>query len=85
MNAIDTISQVMSQYGDEWENIGYTPYAVAQIINDTFVELGSDKSIRPQMMYNYARNGLINGVKGSKLYTAEEVGAFVIRYVSKHI
>lgn len=62
----------------------YTSYGISAVLNKILVANGSDK-IRPQMMYNYARNGLI--VKGEKIFgaslrdfTAIEVTEFLIRY-----
>jgi hypothetical protein len=87
MNIIETISNAAEVLeGDEWQSITWTPYGIAKLINQTFQDLGSDKQIPPQMMYQYAAKGMIvKGEKGRKTFTAEEVGAFVIRYVSKHI
>lgn len=62
----------------------YTSYGISTVLNQILVANGSDK-IRPQMMYNYARNGLI--VKGEKIFgaslrdfTTNEVMEFLIRY-----
>jgi hypothetical protein len=66
---------------------GFTAYMVATIVN---VELGNRglEEIRPQMMYNYDRNGLINGTKGQNGqerngkfgYTTPEVIAFANKF-----
>lgn len=86
MNAIDTIAKAMETlYGEDWENLAYSPYAIAAIINQTFQDLGSDKQIAPQMMYNYARAGMINKIKGQRQYTAEDTAAFVIRFVNRNM
>jgi hypothetical protein len=85
-SVIDTIARSMAAVaGEEWENVAYSPYSIATIINAVFVEMGSDKQVKPQMMYNYARNGLINTIKGQKQYTAEDAAAFIIRYVNRNI
>jgi hypothetical protein len=62
----------------------YSAYAVHTVLNEILVANGAEK-IRPQMMYNYARNGLI--VSGEKVFgatlrtfTAVEVMEFLIRY-----
>lgn len=63
---------------------GYSPYAIAQILNATLVKAGYvGKPILPQMMYNYAKSGRINGVKGVKRYTEDEVMNFVAKEVAK--
>lgn len=62
----------------------YSAYAVHTVLNLIMVANGAEK-IRPQMMYNYARNGLI--VTGEKIFgaslrtfTQSEVCDFLIRY-----
>jgi len=62
----------------------YSAYAVHTVLNVILVANGLEK-VRPQMMYNYARNGLI--VSGEKIFgatlrtfTAVEVMEFLIRY-----
>lgn len=62
----------------------YSAYAVSKVLNQIMVANGRDE-IRPQMMYNYARNGLL--VQGVKIFgaslreiTSEEVMEFIIRY-----
>jgi len=62
-----------------------TPYAIWRTIKLTFESLGVSKSIPSQMMYNYARNGLINGTKGQKRYSRAEVEEFAIKYVKKYV
>jgi hypothetical protein len=62
----------------------YTAYQIHTVLNEVLVKAGLEK-IRPQMMYNYARNGLI--VSGEKIFgatlrtfTPAEVLEFVLRY-----
>ena len=62
----------------------YSAYGVAKVVNQLLVAAGRDE-IRPQMMYNYARNGLL--VQGEKIFgaslreiTSQEVMEFIIRY-----
>lgn len=62
----------------------YSAYAVHTVLNEILVANGLEK-VRPQMMYNYARNGLI--VPGEKIFgttlrtfTQSEVCEFLIRY-----
>jgi hypothetical protein len=66
----------------------YSAYGIATVINQILVANGSEK-IRPQMMYNYGRNGLI--VSGEKIFgttlrpfTQSEVVEFVIRYCHRN-
>jgi hypothetical protein len=66
----------------------YTGYGIHTVLNAVLVQGGAEK-IRPQMMYNYLRNGLI--VRGEKIFgtslrevTADEVREFVIRYATRN-
>lgn len=66
---------------------GFTPYMVARIVNEALKENGLEQII-PQMMYNYDRNGLINGTKAQNQqrgYTTEEVIKFVEKFVAMRI
>lgn len=65
----------------------YTPYGIWKVLNEILKANGRDE-IRPQMMYNYARNGMI--VKGAKIFgtdlrpiTRTEVIEFILRYCTK--
>lgn len=65
----------------------YTPYGIWKVLNE-ILKANGQAEIRPQMMYNYARNGMI--VKGSKIFgtdlrpiTRDEVVAFIERYCTK--
>lgn len=63
-----------------------TPYGIHSVINNTFKILNIDIEIRPQMMYNYDRNGMIvKGKKGVKEYSHDEVKAYAIKFVNKRI
>jgi hypothetical protein len=63
-----------------------TAYKIASIINGTFKVLDFDKQIPPQMMYNYNKNGLINGIKDMKQKHGKvTVIQFVTKYVNKQI
>lgn len=61
-----------------------TSYKIHNIINGTFKVLGVEKEIKPQMMYNYSKNGMISGIKLQKQYNKDEVTKFVTKYVTKH-
>lgn len=62
----------------------YTAYGISTVLNKILTANGRE-AIRPQMMYGYARNGLI--VAGEKVtgktlrtFTNGEVAQFLIRY-----
>ena len=66
----------------------YTMYGVAKVLNRVLVANGMEAK-RPQMMYNYARNGLL--VRGEKIFgeslrdlNKSEVAEFVIRYALRN-
>lgn len=66
----------------------YTSYKVAGVLNE-ILKANGKKEIRSQMMYNYARNGML--VKGVKIFgetlreiTKTEVAEFLTRYMNKH-
>jgi hypothetical protein len=66
----------------------YTAYGVHTLLNRILASAGREP-IRPQMMYNYLRNGLL--VKGIKIHgatlrtvTNQEVVTFLVRYTSKN-
>ena len=68
---------------------GYTPYAVAKVVNRLLLQLqvaNKERSgvyqVPTQMMYQYAASGRINGVKGSKRYSEEDVETFVTKFVA---
>lgn len=78
-----SVEQIMTRGAVE----GLTPYQIATLINAKLVAVGLE-AIRPQMMYNYDKNGLINGTKKSNAvrpYTIEEAVPFVEKYVAKRI
>jgi len=62
------------------ENV--TPYQIWKLVSIQLEERGL-KGIPSQMLYNYARNGGINGTKACKRYKKSEVLAFVEKYVTK--
>jgi hypothetical protein len=81
MNTVDIIKALVTE--DE-----YSAYGIHTVLNGILKEVGKD-AIRPQMMYNYARNGMI--VKGQKIFgetlrpfTTDEVVAFIVRYVERN-
>lgn len=67
---------------------GTTPYGVARLLNIIADQHGLNPT-RPQMMYNYARNGML--VPNEKLHgptlrpiTPAEVEAFLTKWCTKH-
>jgi hypothetical protein len=67
----------------------YSAYEIAKVLNKILSDSGVERTIKPQMMYNYARNGLI--VRGEKIYgetlrriTKIEVVQFIVRYVERN-
>jgi len=66
----------------------YTAYAIAVIINNQLAEQGhKDLEIRTQMMYNYAKQGMIvKGIRDTTYrYTQEQTDAFVEKFVANRI
>lgn len=77
----DIVRQLVETMGNE-----ITAYGIHSLVNATFKAKGVEKEIRPQMMYNYARNGMIvKGFKGTRLYTQVEAYEFVVKYTAKRI
>ena len=65
----------------------YTAYEIHKVLNVLLLPVG--RWVRPQMMYNYLRNGMI--VRGEKIFgetlrklTNEEVKTFLVRYCEKN-
>jgi len=79
-----TAEQIMTRGSVE----GFTAYQIAKLINIRLAEAGF-QDVRPQMIYNYDRNGMI--VKGEKnvtarrTFTKDEVTAFVDKFVTKRM
>ena len=61
-----------------------TAYAIIGQLNAKLAELGVDKVCPPQMGYNYARKGMINGVKGAKTFTQDEANAWIAKYLQRN-
>jgi hypothetical protein len=66
----------------------YTAYGVARVLN-LILEKDGKAPVRPQMMYNYLRNGLI--VPGEKIFgqalrvlTQAEVAVFIVKYALRN-
>lgn len=68
---------------DEKSSDGVTPYGISVLINKLLDKYGLSGKIvvNPQMMYNYAKNGRINGQKGVKRFTSAEAEVFIAKFV----
>jgi hypothetical protein len=62
---------------------GFTAYGVYKIAKETFEAVGVEFEMTSQRFYNYAKNGKINGVKGAKRFTEDEVEGFVAQLIAK--
>ena len=82
INNIVALSQTIEI--DDVETDGTTPYGIAKVVNEVLETIGSTKRVAPQQMYNLAKNGKINGTKGSKRFSDEEVEQFVARFVANN-
>jgi hypothetical protein len=61
-----------------------TAYKLTKILNAALAEAGVDQTVKPQMMYNYVKNGLIKtNEKG--LIEDEIANAFVAKFVAKRV
>jgi len=62
-----------------------SPYRIHVIVNLVLDVVNPAYQVRPQMMYNYAKNGLIvKGEKGNKKFTKANVIDFVTRFVTRN-
>lgn len=81
--------ELQAEFETDRQGEGMTAFRIAAILNEILAELGIEKKgklyqVTPQMMYNYAKNGMIvKGVKGQKRFSEDEVDAFVRRFVAK--
>jgi hypothetical protein len=68
-----------------------TPYRIFLVLRSEIEKVDADRAalLRPQMLYNYSRNGLIvSGFKPTGTnarYTADEVRAFVAKWLKKNL
>lgn len=65
--------------------IKLTAYAASKIVNDVLDEQGLNKTIRPQMIYNYVSKGYIKSyqVDGKTYVDVEDFGRWLKEYVEK--
>lgn len=72
-----------TEFGSDEE---ITAYRIHKIVNGVFKVVGFEKKVPPQMIYNYSKNGLINGTKDMKQkYNKSDVKKWVLKYVTKQI
>jgi hypothetical protein len=83
MNKTLSIEQIRTRAAVE----GITLYQIARILNDQLEKAGrTDLTVRPQMIYNYGKNGMVvKGLKGTDGYTLEQADAFDERFVKNRI
>lgn len=80
-DASEVTRMILSEAPEE-----FTLYQLAGRVNQVLEAMGSEKTVRPQMMYNYARNGMIvKGVRDLKSVTRDQAVEFVTRYVNRTI
>lgn len=81
-----TPQQIIRTLMEKVQGDKITPYGIHTLVNGVMEILGNSYRVRPQMMYNYDRNGLISkGKKGAKEYTRTEVEAFVTKFTTRRI
>ena len=61
-----------------------SPYKLCKITNVILSDLGVDKTLPPQMFYNYTKNGMITGTKGEKEITPTQGQKWVEKYLTKN-
>ena len=62
----------------------WSPYAIHVVVNRCFQVMGIEKKIPPQMIYQYAKKGMLNGTKDTLRFTTEETVTFVTKYLTKN-
>jgi hypothetical protein len=82
------VAQYVGLVEGDLQQDSYTAYGIASVLNKILAR-NDREPVRPQMMYNYARNGLI--VKGEKvtgqtlrMFTKAEVATFIVRYALRN-
>jgi hypothetical protein len=64
-----------------------SPYGAAKIVNLTLAEMGVDKKVPPQMMYNYVRQNILPTYEldGKKYLRVTEFRIWLEKYTSKMV
>ena len=52
-------------------------------MNAALQAAGIDKSVPPQMLYTYAKKGMLGNAKGTKIITQAQADEWVEKYVAK--
>lgn len=62
----------------------FTLYQLAKAVNKAREEVGVEGTVRPQMIYNYARNGMVvRGRKSTENVTRDQAQEFLTRYLDR--
>lgn len=62
----------------------FSPYKISKVMNAIIQTVDPNaKDLPPQMFYQYASKGMLNGTKKSIRFTPAEVRAFAIKYLNK--
>lgn len=94
---VTTVEEIIVALVDAIETDTIKPYGIFRVIEGVVEALGVERTYKPQMFYNYSRNGLIakremeiHEGSGKKInkdheYHKDEVIAFVTRYANKNL
>jgi hypothetical protein len=69
------------------QNKFYTPYECATIVNVWFEEKDVDRTVPPQMMYNYVKNGRIatTELDGKKFVSETDLSEWFVKFYVKNV
>jgi hypothetical protein len=59
-----------------------TPYAAAKVINKLLADKGIEKTLPPQMFYNYAKKGYLGTLEDGKV-SLENLATWADKYIAK--
>lgn len=63
----------------------YSPYGMAAPVNAVLKAIGIEKELPPQMFYTYAKNGALDGKKGSKSIDRKAAVKWTEGYVTRRV
>lgn len=69
------------------EEITYSPYKCASVVNEQFVEMGIEKVLPPQMFYTYVKKGYIKSEtdqSGKKYVKQSDLTEWFVKYCTKN-
>ena len=75
--------RIKMTFKDNYSDDTFTPYRVSVILNDILSELGIDKKIPSQMMYNYRKQGMLVTNEDGRI-SNENAFLFVEKYLNKN-